>query len=445
MISVLTSFMVSWAAAIERGHAYSGDLQMSEKQQAPETLKLASSINATAIKVRLSEILLASDHFFHRDPSTLEPQSLQSLMDNLVLEKMQEPVEGFFDSENHFTLVQGYRRVAALRLLAEKNTPNFSADMDIDALILDGGSHQDHLVRSVSGNSVRNPLTRGERIRAAKRMHDAGVEETRAAAALGVSVKTYQRDLLIAKQNWMFEHVNDNNIEATAAIELLEAGQKHQCLAWIKEDFAAWVAKKKELIRDKDKLRKLKGGKELTAAEKQVKRLLVPHLLKHWLELIEQGKRFDDDAEWDFIAGIDQETNHLHIAAVSLDLDKDSPEKIAKVLSKCSLLSKQAAPDLAKRLMPVQSKPVEQELYDLDYLKEIGAGDIADRLKARTERSTAPVNLLAATDMENLGETLEGSDDGPATEVAAEESAQEVLAPQPEAPVGEPMEPSSVS
>jgi ParB-like chromosome segregation protein Spo0J len=340
-----------------------------ESTPKPKELTRVSNVTMKRVKVRLDLIVMDPDRFCHRNQDALKADSLKSLMDSLITEGMQVPIEGYFDKQGRFVVVKGHRRVSSLLLLVQKNTPSFTADMEVDAIELENYTQQDLLVRSIADNEVRLNLDRTGRIRAAKKLHDAGVEESRAAAALGVSVKTYQRDLLIAKHNWMFEHVMDGNIDATAAIKLLEAAEKHNRIDLVKEDLNAWVADHKSELRKKEKLLKLQGRKEMSPAEKQVKNFLKAHILDHWLDLIAKGQRFDEDAEWDFAASLDLDKRKVQIGSINLDLDKDPPEKIAKVASKLSYLCKQMAPFVKKRVSQESSTAsTEEAAYDLDYL-----------------------------------------------------------------------------
>lgn len=356
--------------------------------QQPQVLKPASNVTMQRVKVPLSKIVMDPDRYCHRDSRALEVGSLQSLMDSLILEGMQVPIEGYYDDSERFVLVKGHRRVQSHLELVRKNTPGFTAGMELEAIVLENHTPQDLLVRSIADNEVRLNLDRIGRIRAAKKMYDFGVEEGRAAAALGVSVKTYQRDLLIAKYGWMFQHVIDDSMEATTAYSILGAAEQASRLSEVKDDLDAWIAGKKRLIREKARLRKLQGGKELSPAEKQVKRLMPKHLITHWIELIQRGERFDEESEWEFPALIDKEKGQLRISSVSLDLGKSPPEQIAKVASKLSRLSAQLGPILEERLSEQQGEEVDDEIpYDLDYLERHGAKTMAERLKERFEKA----------------------------------------------------------
>lgn len=214
----------------------------------------------------------------------------------------------------------------------------------------------------------------------------------------------------------MFQHVIDSSIDATAATELLETAEKAKRMDALKDDFDAWVAAKKHELREKEKLRKLQGGKELSAAEKQVKRLLPRHLLDHWLELIQEGKGFDEEAEWDFAAHLDSQSRRLHVGSVNLDLDKAPPEQIAKVASKLSLLSKQLGPIVKERLTSGRAEANDDVLYDLEYLTQFGAQDLADHLKERFEKAKEEKDEPLAGPVDAVGEEVVSQDSPPAAD-----------------------------
>ena len=352
----------------------------------PKDLTRVSHVTMKRIKVRLDQVVMEPERYSHRRSQAFKEENLQSLMDSLVLEGMQVPIEGFFDDQGRFVVVKGHRRVRAHQLLVGQHKPGFLDEMELEAVEVANASPQDLLCRSIGDNVARLNYDRIERIDAAKRLYDQRVEETRAAVTLGVSVKSYRRDLLIARHPYMFQHIIDGSIEASGALTLLEAAEEHKRLDEVKEDFDAWVAQQKHLIRQKEK--SLAAGQKMSAAEKLVKKRLEKHLLEHWGKLIKQGKRFDDDAEWDYAAHLDLEKRQLRISAVTLDVDKASPEDLAKVASRLSLCSKQLMPILKKRLADHQVDQVaEQPPWDWEYLAEVGGQELAEHLKQRQEKA----------------------------------------------------------
>jgi hypothetical protein len=282
--------------------------------------------------------------------------------------------------------------VAACRILAGRNTTGFTADMEVEAFEVLDATPQDLLVRSVMDNQIRLNLDRIGRIQVAKKLHDAGVEVSRAAYALGVSTKSYERDLLIARHTWMFQHVIDDSIAPTPAVKLLAAAEKAGRLGELKEDLDAWIAEQKRQIREMEKARKAQQNKELRPQEKQVRRRLTEHLVEHWLELLARGRRFDEDAQWNFGAGIDPDTGKLKISSVSLDLAKAPAADLALLTSKLSLLVKQLGPYVQKRWQEeqVQRGVAPAGLLDLDYLRGLGLSEMADQLEGRFRQAAEP-------------------------------------------------------
>src|SRR5262249_17908538 len=147
----------------------------------------------------------------------LSEGSLKPLMDSLVLEGLQTPIEVHKTPDGKYRLIKGHCRVHALRLLADRHAPGFARDMPVPAVEVLGATHEDLLVPSVADNEVRQNFTPVERLLIARKFHDAGVPAERGAGALGVSVKTYQRDLRVARHLWMVEHIIRDHVGHTAA------------------------------------------------------------------------------------------------------------------------------------------------------------------------------------------------------------------------------------
>lgn len=350
-----------------------------------EVIIRAGKAKTRTIKVRLHEITEDPDRYRHRASDDLTEASLEPLTQSVAQEGPQVLVEVFRDGQGRWVVIKGHRRIAVFRLLASKNTPGYSFDMEIEVLEVYDADAQDLLVRSISDNEVRKSLDREHRILAAKKMYDAGVQNSRAARALGISLKTYERDLILARYPWMLQHVQDGSIEATYAVMLLEAGERSERLAELKEDIDLWVADRKREVREREKLLQAQHGKDLSPAERQVKSSLPLHVVRHWLNLLRKKQRFDEEAQWTYPAGIDPRNGVLKISALTLDLNRAPLEQLAKVGSKLSQLSKQLAPHLKKRQV---QKSYEKELesadapYDYEYLNTLGLNETAERLQS---------------------------------------------------------------
>jgi hypothetical protein len=261
--------------------------------------------------------------FCHRKPGELEEADVADLFDSLITEGLQQPVEFYTHKDGRKILIKGHRRVKACRLLAEKNTPNFSLNMQIPAIEVFEAPLKDLVIRSVLDNTARKSLDNVGRILAARALHENGVEDKRAAIALGVSRQAYERDLLLGQHDWMFQHVLRNHIGPTYAAHIVKAAVDAKGVDSVRFDFAEWVELQEWQIERKIKERKLKGLKPLTEAECQVKRFVTSNLVSHWLELIAAGQSIDNDAGWGFHAGIDLEKNELTVGNYKVKLDKE--------------------------------------------------------------------------------------------------------------------------
>jgi ParB-like chromosome segregation protein Spo0J len=117
-------------------------------------------------------------------------------MESIKVEGLKNPPEVFTDKDGQMVLVTGHRRVTSVRLLADDGVEGFTPDMVIDVSELVGSTDQDLLVWSVADNENRLNLTPLERVAVSRKFLTGGIPDERAAIALGVSVKTYRRDLI---------------------------------------------------------------------------------------------------------------------------------------------------------------------------------------------------------------------------------------------------------
>jgi hypothetical protein len=292
---------------------------MAQTKEAPAIPERATQAETRPTTERLSDFQLKPESFYHRDQAELaDPDRLKPLMDSLAVEGLQTPVELFRGPDGKPVPTKGHRRISAMRQLAKQNTPGFTPDMLVAALEVLNATPQDLLCRSVSDNTVRQNLTMGERIRAALTLHKGGVEANRAAYALSYSTKQYLRDLRVAQQAWMLEHVEKDRIGHTVAGDLLEAAEKVGLVAGLKAHLDRWVAAREKEV-------------AATGKEKKLKSLLTKSLADHWVGLLRQGLFLNDivEAPEEFQADIDPGANRVTLDA-ELDLMNAPLEHLEK-------------------------------------------------------------------------------------------------------------------
>jgi hypothetical protein len=346
-------------------------------------LERATKAKTTTAEVMLSDLVSTPEQYCHRDDQDLNPSALESLRESLIREGLQIPLEVVLKGVK-YVVVKGHRRHACLQHLAAQETPGFSSKMKIPVIVVEGATEEDLLLRSVLDNAVRRDFTQAERVLIVRKFHNAGVSSERGASALGVSKKTYDRDLVLARYDWMFQHFVADNISHTDAIPLLEAAQKGNRMDEFKEVFETWVEKQKLWIAEKNAQKKTQTGKKLTTARRQVKTYLTPALFEYWRTCLREGAEFGEVPSWSFSAGLERESMTLHIDPVNLNVGKTPLDNLVKLVAQLSKATKDVLPIIKQRYTLETAKGAQAhddtEPYDFSVFAEEGMDDIARNL-----------------------------------------------------------------
>ena len=360
---------------------------MSEEKKAPEFLERATQAVTRPMAVPLNEFVEKRELYCHRvDEELDETTRLKSLMDSLAVEGLQTPVEFFRDSDGKPVLTKGHRRITAMRGLAKQNTPGFTTDMPVEAIEVLKATPQDLLCRSVADNSVRNGYSLMERIRAAKTLHEGGVEHNRAAYALGYSPKQFSRDLRIAQHDWMLLHVAQDEIGATQASDLLEAAEKANRVEDLRDHFKKWIDSKKYEM-ERELFFKGKAGKE-----KKLKSELTTALSDHWIDLLRRNLPLNDTltAKSEGVIGIDADTNKVTFKETEIDLMKVNLTDLAKAVATVGTAQKVMMGFLKKRFALKDFAAQEGQQLDLTALRSEGLDEFADALSEEKREEATP-------------------------------------------------------
>jgi hypothetical protein len=78
-----------------------------------EALTRATTATTERKKVRHDQIKFDLDRYLNRDPEALKSENLTPLMESLVLEGLQVPIEFYRDEQGNAVLLKGHRRVSA--------------------------------------------------------------------------------------------------------------------------------------------------------------------------------------------------------------------------------------------------------------------------------------------------------------------------------------------
>jgi hypothetical protein len=377
-------------------------------QQGPQMAPLTVQLKELPNPAELENL----DDYCHREKVKLSDAYLAGVAESLRQERQLEPVQIAWGAHEAWLLLTGHRRVAAMYLLAKKGVEGFSPEMEVVALEVVGASMQDLLIRSVADNEVREKLDVKERLLVIQKLDRAGVPKERGAAALGIGVKTYERDLRVATHPRMVRHVLEDNVGPSAASWILYPAEKHRRTDEFLEFFNGWVERKKAEIADLDRLSKAESGKGLRPTDLLVKNHVTPQLVDTWLEALERDAPFTDAPGFNFEATIDKKSGRLRVERLSVDTQEASVLDLVKVGSKLTQLGKRVLA-VAQRRHELQKLEDPQKPnaalatpspYDKDVLREFGLEEVAEQLESE---------VRAGQEEAAEGAPEEGAEEGP--------------------------------
>lgn len=357
---------------------------MSNEGRTQQEQSSASGVTLTPSVARLNE-LKTDEQYCLLDHEHFREDRLEPLCRDILQVGLRVPPTVVMDEPGRPVLIDSHLHVACLRRLAATNTPGYAPDMEIPVRVADGATQQDRLVLSVLDEAVRKRLDRCGRIRAAKALFAAGVPDSRAAVALGVSIQTYEQYLFVARNAWMFQHLLDRSIGPDHATALLEEAVRCDRVRELREDLDGWIAGQKQRIRAEEKLLRARTGRDLPPTRREVRRLMPDHLVRHWLGLMRRGERLNDDARWVVPAAIDHK-GVLRADSLNVDLQEAPLEHLALLASKFSQLSKHLALAVEKRRLQDSYEDRLRSVaspYDFALLSRLGFEECAKKLEER--------------------------------------------------------------
>jgi hypothetical protein len=283
--------------------------------------------------------------------------------------------------------------------------------MEIQAIEVLNASTKDLVTGAVLDNTKRQSYDAITKIRASLVLHNNGVEDKRAASALGCSLQTYKRSLLVAQHACIFDHVEKNHIGPTHAASIIQAAKDVDRVDEVCQYLGGWVSTKEQEIQRKVKDRKDKGLKDLSPAQKQVKTYVTGALVKHWETLITENKHLDDKVTTGLRAGYDPETGELVIGGYKTKFSKESAKSLAMIAAKADYIrGVSLALAVKKRTEEEQAgateNPAPGSSFSVDCLRQAGLDAIADELEEELSQEPTDVDEDApeGDDMEERGE-----------------------------------------
>ncbi len=329
------------------------------------------------------------DEHCHRPKEKLTQPYLEQVIESLRQEKQLEPIQVYKDDRGKWQVLTGHRRLAAMFLLAKQGAAGFSLSMAVQALEVIGASPQDRLVRSVADNEVREKLDQKDRLLVVQKFAKAAVPKERAAAALAIGVKSYERDLRVATEQRMLDHVLKDHLAPGDASTLIQAAHKAHRAKDFYDHFDQWVQRTEKEIAELDRLSKAETDKGLRPADLLVKNHLNQPVFDGWLESLERGTAFTDKAEFNFEATLDKKSGKLRVGRLNVDTAEATPLELVKIGSKLSQLGKRVLAAAQRKIQLEKEAPLGAQAalekdpspFDTDVLKDFGLEGVAEQLE----------------------------------------------------------------
>jgi len=189
-----------------------------------------------------------------------------------------------------FEVGDGHRRLTSLLLLIADGVAGFSADMLVPANVL--GLDTDELTfvtASVSGNVEREPLPAEGRMDATLRLHKAGMPRQSIADLLHVSKSSVDRDITLAGDTEMMNHVRVlRTITMSNAALLLATAEKAKRRDEFMGFLNEWHRQAQAEINAEIAARASRDEPPLAEAQRYPRSRMTTEMVKHWRQALEK-------------------------------------------------------------------------------------------------------------------------------------------------------------
>jgi len=359
----------------------------------------ATATLGPVVSIKLDQIVLQPEIYRHRKATDLEAKkiALKELCDNLIVEGQRDPLVVYqddkpVDPDRPYILVAGHRRHAAMQILADKSTPNFTRDMQVTTRALEGGTKADYLLLSVSDNLFHEPLDSQHRTFAAVSLLKAGLRDTRIKINLRLSDSAFARCKRLYESPWMIEHVEQDNLSLSDAHSLLEAagGQGGAvALEHLKQDLETIFTEIRGQIKVKQQ-EKAEQGKELKGTATKVKTYYQKHQMQSWILALKQGKRLRAQAQYKYGASIVQEKlgKRLYVPSLSVPLVDGELDRLGEITVKLDKVVKQLRPLLLGLAQARASAAATDDEEGASDYKSAGLSEVEEILRSLRNADT---------------------------------------------------------
>jgi ParB-like chromosome segregation protein Spo0J len=351
-----------------------------QQQPATDTFKLERPTMSVQ-QVLLSKIFAKPEENSYRghEDDPYSKDALKGLMDSIKMQGgIHTPLLLQARPDETYEVGDGHRRFYSLMLLVADGVAGFSADMEVPAQVL--GIDTDVLAfvtASVSANVEREQLPAEGRMDATLRLHKAGMPRQAIADLLHASKSTIDRDISLAGDVEMMQHVRElRTITMSNASLLLATADKAKRRDEFKMFLTEWGQQAQAAINAEVAARASRDEPPLAEAQRHPRSRMTAEMVKHWRQALEKKLPLTMPG-FKFMASLSKENGlpRVEINAVSRPVADLSAADVAKIVRRCL--------DLAHELEPVLAAKAaeENDASEADVAGEMASPGL-DRLRA---------------------------------------------------------------
>jgi hypothetical protein len=302
-------------------------------------------------QVPFSRIVIEPETWAFRDEQEYDKDnpSIKHLAESIRLDGFQTPwkVAPFGDK---YSARDCHRRYAATSLLVDGG--HLPPDVLVPVEVFIGQpSKLEILLRIGSVNIERRNWDEYGEIAFAVALLNERCPKNEIARVLGKSEKQVERYLLIGQCDWMLTHIQDHNITATRAADLLTTANKYSRIDEFRDEFEAWVEQVKLDLKNENRKRE-RDDRELLSGDKLwPQRYMKPAVVKAWKIGITTGKWGAPQFRYRAAVERDDTTGRKTIVIDSLRVDADrlTAAETAKVYQRTYNLALELEPMILEK------------------------------------------------------------------------------------------------
>ena len=325
-----------------------------QQKQSGEGFKLERP-SMSVQQVDLSKIFAKPEDnsYRGREEDPYSKDALKGLMESIKMQGgINTPLLLQARPDGTYEVGDGHRRFYSLLLLVADGVAGFSSDMLVPANILAVDTDELAFVTAcVSGNIEREPLPAEGRMDATLRLHKAGMPRQSIADLLHVSKSSVDRDITLAGDTEMMNHVRVlRTITMSNAALLLATAEKAKRRDEFMDFLNEWHRQAQADINAEVAARASRDEPPLALAQTYPRSRMTAEMVRHWRQALEKKLPLTIPG-FKFMASLSKENGvpRVEINAVSKPVSDLSAADVAKIVRRCLDLAHELEPVLAAK------------------------------------------------------------------------------------------------